>query len=154
MEKIEILKQTDLFKGLPLAFFPTVISLFEKISFDKRETIFHEGEVGEDIYILGAGGISIILNIPGIGEEEVAILKPFDFFGEMAIIDGDVRSATAIAHKGTEVLRIDRNDFLSLIDEKAPYATAILENIILKLSIRIRSTSDKLNMFYLMDMGV
>jgi CRP-like cAMP-binding protein len=154
VEKIEILKQTDLFKGLPLAFFPGVISLFEKMSYDKRETIFREGDVGEDIYILGEGGVSIILNIPGIGEEEVAILHPYEFFGEMAIIDGDVRSATAIAHKGTELLRISRKDFLSLIDEKAPYATAIMENIILKLSIRIRSTSDKLNMFYLMDMGV
>jgi len=154
VEKIEILKQTDLFKGLPLAFFPGVISLFEKMSYDKRKTIFQEGDVGEDIYILGEGGVSIILNIPGIGEEEVAILHPYDFFGEMAIIDGDVRSATAIAHKGTELLRISRKDFLSLIDEKVPYATAILENIILKLSIRIRSTSDKLNMFYLMDMGV
>jgi len=154
VEKIEILKQTDLFRGLPLSFFPTVIPLLEKKSFTEGGTIFQEGDVGEDIYIVGAGSVSIIVNIPEIGEEEVAILKPYDFFGEMAIIDGDVRSATAIAHKGTEVFKIRRNDFLSLIDEEAPYATEILENIILKLSIRIRSTSDKLNMFYLMDMGV
>jgi CRP-like cAMP-binding protein len=153
VEKIEILKQTDLFKGIPLAFFPTVISLFEKISYDKREVIFQQGDVGDDIFILGAGNISIILNIPNIGEEEVAILKPFDFMGEMAIIDGEVRSATAVAHKGTETLRISRKDFLSLIEESSPYATVILDNLIKKLSGRIRSTSDKLNMFYLMDMG-
>jgi len=154
LERIDILKETDLFRDVPVSHLPGMVRYFEKVVFKDRTKIFSDGDKGDYLYLIGAGNVSVILNIDGIGEEEVAILKPFDFFGEMALIDGGVRSASAFALKDTELLRISGEDFGLITARGADSADIILRNIINKLSKRIRSTSDKLNNFYLMDMGV
>ncbi len=153
MERIDILKQTDLFRDVPVSHLPLVVKDFEKVSFDEKTMVFEEGSEGDFLYIIGEGKVSVVLEIDGVGAEEVAILQPFDFFGEMALIDGGKRSASAFAFKGSELVRISREGFQSLISGDSDYSDIILRNIINKLSFRIRSTSDKLNTFYLMDMG-
>ncbi len=152
MEKIEILKDNFLFKNIPVSYFPKITSLFKKLDVKEDNKLFEEGDKGDYLYLIGKGKVSIIINIEDIGQEGIAVLTANEFFGEMSILDGGRRSATAIARKDSFLLRIGREDFLNLIDKNSEYSTVILRNLVEKISKRIRDTSEKLNSFYLMNM--
>ena len=62
--------------------------------------LFHEGDEGNEMFVVAEGRIRISKFIPGGGEEALAILERGDFFGEMALVDGQPRSADARAHAG------------------------------------------------------
>jgi CRP/FNR family cyclic AMP-dependent transcriptional regulator len=62
--------------------------------------LFHEGDEGNEMFVVADGRVRISKFIPGGGEEALAILERGDFFGEMALVDGHPRSADARAHGG------------------------------------------------------
>ena len=98
-------------------------------TYQKSEIIFKENSTGEEMYVLRAGKVKLVLKDEK-GEAEVSTVEqPGEFFGEMALIDGSPRSATAVAD---EVL--DRVDFLKTISEHPEFAL----NIMHELSQRVR----------------
>src|SRR5205814_9275268 len=86
--------------------------------FKRNETIFHQGDPGDSLFIIESGAVKIVLPSPE-GEEGaiIATLGRGDFFGELALIDGAPHSATAIAVEPTETLILRRDTFESLIDQ-------------------------------------
>ena len=100
---------------------------------DDGEVIIREGEVGDCMYVVQAGTVAVVR---GAGEEEheLARLEAGDFFGEMAIFEKEVRSATVRAVGEARVLKIDRKTLLRRIREDPILAVKLLE----KLSHRIR----------------
>ncbi|NLI99100.1 Crp/Fnr family transcriptional regulator [bacterium] len=88
------------------------------------EVLFKEGDTGEEMFFIRKGKIKVSL-----GEEDqekvLAILKEGDFFGEMAVIDGSPRSATATAIEETDLLIIDKESFVSKINENPLIAYVI-----------------------------
>jgi len=86
--------------------------------FKRNETIFHQGDPGDSLFIIESGAVKIVLPSPE-GEEGaiIATLGRADFFGELALIDGAPHSATAIAVEPTETLILRRDTFESLIDQ-------------------------------------
>ncbi len=154
MGKIDVLKQTALFADVPLAYFPKIMDKFEIIEIPPETEVFHEGDTGDCLYIIEDGELSVVVNIEGIGKEEVAILEKFDILGEMAVLDDSPRSATIIAKKGAKLLKLNKADFQVMLEEPMDISNIILHNLILRISKRIRATSDKLNSFYLMEMSI
>ncbi len=71
------------------------------------ETVFEEGDAGEDLYVIQSGEIEITRERIG-GHRAVARLGPGDFFGEISVVAGQRRSARAVAVKPTRVLEFDR----------------------------------------------
>jgi CRP/FNR family cyclic AMP-dependent transcriptional regulator len=104
-------------------------------TYQKSEIIFKENSCGKEMYILRSGKVKIVLQDEK-GEAEVTTLEqPGEFFGEMALIDGSPRSATAIADEhNTELEVLDRDDFLEMIKEHPEFAL----NIMHELSNRVR----------------
>ncbi|MFC1970261.1 cyclic nucleotide-binding domain-containing protein [Chloroflexota bacterium] len=104
-------------------------------TYQKSETIFKENSTGKEMYILRSGKVKLVLEDEK-GEAEVNTLEqPGEFFGEMALIDGSPRSATAIADEyNTELEVLDREDFLKMIKEHPEFAL----NIMHELSNRVR----------------
>ena len=104
-------------------------------TYQKSEIIFKENSCGREMYILRSGKVKIVLQDEK-GEAEVTTLEqPGEFFGEMALIDGSPRSATAIADDhNTELEVLDRDDFLEMIKEHPEFAL----NIMHELSNRVR----------------
>lgn len=102
--------------------------------YNQDELIFREGSRGDKLYIILDGKVRITKNIPGVGEEALAILGKGDFFGEMALVDNEPRSADARAHvNGTTVLTISRavlNEILSVDVESAHQFLIILCRIL------------------------
>jgi len=122
--------------------------------YNREEIIFHEGDVGDKLYIILDGKVRITKQIPGVGEEALAILEKGDFFGEMALVDNEPRSADAKAHvNGTTVLTISRevlNEILSVDIESAHQFLSILCRI---LTQRLREINLKIIQWRLMSGG-
>src|SRR4029453_14343485 len=85
--------------------------------FRKGETIFHQGDPGDALFIVASGSVKVVLpSDEGAEPAIVAILGPGEFFGELAILDCAPHSATIVAVEPTETLVLHRDAFLSLID--------------------------------------
>lgn len=112
--------------------------------------IFQEGDPGDKLFIILSGEVRISKNIPGIGEEALAILKAGQFFGEMALVDDAERSADAIANKSCKLVTIARADFEQLLFVNKEIAYTLLWTFVRTLSERLRETNEKIKAFFAM----
>lgn len=92
-------------------------SLSKERKFAASQVIFREGEMGNEMYVILEGRVMISKYIPGAGEEALAFLERGGYFGEMALIDNEPRSADAKAdEKGAVVLAIPREVVEGILD--------------------------------------
>lgn len=70
-------------------------------SFAREEVIFREGDRGDVLYLVGEGAVKISKRGRGGQEETLGFIEPGNFFGEMSLLDGEPRSATAVAAQPT-----------------------------------------------------
>jgi len=75
----------------------TGTEIFSELSFKFGEKIFKECDPGNQLFIIAEGEVRISRDVPGSGEEALAVLKPGACFGEMAVLDRSERSTDAIA---------------------------------------------------------
>lgn len=120
-KKMEVLQT----KGLNANELGQIARLSNEEVFNKGEMIFQEGDLGDRLYIVLEGSVIISKDIPGIGQEALAVLKKGDFFGEMALAGSEhIRSADAIADDNpTTLLVISRQVLKEIlaIDETSAY---------------------------------
>ncbi len=102
--------------------------------FRRNETIFHQGDPGNSLFILEAGSVKIVLPSPE-GEEGaiIATLGRGDFFGELALLDGAPHSATAVAVEPTQALVLGRSTFERLVDEEPGLRKALFAGLVSEL---------------------
>jgi CRP-like cAMP-binding protein len=83
----------------------------------KGDILFNEGDEGDEMFLIKSGKIRIVKEMDNGEEKILAFLGEGSFFGEMAILDNIPRSASAIAEVDTELIIVDREAFLSKINE-------------------------------------
>ncbi len=100
----------------------------------KNETIFHQGDPGDSLYIVETGSVKIVLPSPE-GEEGaiIATLARGDFFGELALLDGAPHSATAVAIEPTEALVLRRDRFDELVENDPQLRRALFAGLVTEL---------------------
>ena len=141
-----------IFKDLDEEEIKQVAEVCSEEKFMSGEYIFREGEHGNRLYLIVDGEVRISRDVPGIGEEALAILKPGALFGEMAVFDRTERSTHAISNGGTTALTISRPDFEMLLDFNRELAYKVLWACVRLVSSRLRSTNDSLRSFLAMSM--
>jgi CRP/FNR family cyclic AMP-dependent transcriptional regulator len=97
--------------------------------FRRGETVFHVGDPGDALFIVMAGSIKITLPADTGEEAILATLRPGDFFGELALLDGAPRSATAVAIEPTETYVLSRDGFRDLIASEPHMREALLATL-------------------------
>src|SRR5688500_781108 len=112
---LALLEKVPLFSGLNPAQLRQVAALAQPREFEGSAFIFKEGELGEEMFVVVEGKVRISKRVPGIGEEALAILEPGQYFGEMALIEEQPRSADAIAHVPSTVWAISRQKLEELM---------------------------------------
>ena len=123
----EALHACRLFAGLDEASIDLIAGALRSRRFRRAEVIFHSGDPGDALFIIAAGLVKITL--PADDGSEPAILTTIGaggFFGELALLDGAPRSATAVALDGVEASVLRRDAFDRLVDEEPQLRRALL----------------------------
>lgn len=149
---IELLRGLRIFGELADDELARVAEACAERTYASGEYIFREGEPGNRLYVVVDGEVRISRQIPGAGEEALAVLKPGAMFGEMAVFDRSERSTDAISNGGTRVITIARPDFEMLLDFHRDIAYKVLWSVVRLLSTRLRSTNDSLRSVLAMSM--
>ena len=148
----ELLRNVSIFRDLDTGELARVAEVCKEQTFNPGEYIFREGEAGNRLFLIVEGEVRISREVPGSGEEALAILKQGALFGEMAVFDRSERSTHAISNGGTTALTISRADFEMLLDFNREMAYKVLWSVVRLLSSRLRSTNDSLRSFLAMSM--
>src|SRR5829696_8927839 len=135
-DTIELLKSVAIFKDLEESELAEIAEVCKEEKYVSGEYIFREGESGNHLYLICDGEVRISRDVPGSGEEALAVLKPGALFGEMAVFDRSERSTHAISNGGTTVLTITRADFEMLLDFNRELAYKVLWACVRLLSSR------------------
>jgi len=105
--------------------------------YDVADVIFEEGSTGRELYVVLEGKIDIVKDT-GATRTTIVTLGKGEFFGEMAVIDGSSRSATAVAAAPkTKVMRINHARFVYLVSQQPAFALMIMD----ALSKRLRASN-------------
>jgi CRP-like cAMP-binding protein len=132
----ELLVRSPLFARLSPAELQKIGALFRRRRYRASEPVFREGDPGTALYIVDTGEVKILLGGPDGKEVTLSLLGPSEFFGELALLDGEPRSADAIATVPTELLVLPRDDFTRFLFE----VPAVAVNMLAALSRRFRRT--------------
>ncbi len=148
---LEALRKIDLFHNLNSVQLAHLASITEERSVPKGTVLFREGDAPEMFYIIGEGRVRISKEVPGIGEEALAIVNAGSYFGEMEIIDDQLpRAAMAVAHENCTLHVIKIADFHTLLGTDNELALALLWSIVRTLASRLRATNDKVTAMFAM----
>lgn len=107
--------------------------------YQEGEVIFRQGDTGDCMFVIQTGEVEALADSDG-KELSLRTMGPTDFFGEMALFEKEVRTATIRATKPTRVLTIDKKNFLGGIHEDPSLAYRMVQTM----SHRIRDLTDRL----------
>jgi CRP-like cAMP-binding protein len=106
-------------------------------AFGVDDVIFEEGSTGRELFVVLDGEVEIA-KVSGAARTTIVKLGKGEFFGEMAVIDGSARSATAIASApNTKVMRINHARFVYLVSQQPAFALMVMD----ALSKRLRASN-------------
>jgi CRP/FNR family cyclic AMP-dependent transcriptional regulator len=106
-------------------------------AFGVDDVIFEEGSTGRELFVVLDGEVEIA-KVNGASKTTIIKLGKGEFFGEMAVIDGSARSATAIASApNTKVMRINHARFVYLVSQQPAFALMVMD----ALSKRLRASN-------------
>lgn len=127
----EALRRCPLFSRIDDATLARCTDSLRSRRYRRNETIFHQGDPGDSLYVIESGAVKIVLPDPE-GEEGaiIATLGPGDFFGELALLDGEEHSATAMALEPTDALVLRRDAFDRLVDEEPDLRRALFAGLV------------------------
>jgi len=126
---IESLRRCALFTHVDDASLRRLARSLRRRRFRRNEVIFHQGDMGSSLQIVISGAVKIVLPSAAGEEAIIATLRPGDFFGELALLDGAPRSATATSLEVTETLDLPRDAFQLVLDEDASLQRALLTSL-------------------------
>jgi uncharacterized membrane protein len=136
MDKEALIKHMPLFESLADDEVAALAQRLEERAFEAGAAVFRAGDPGATLFLIQEGGVEIST---GEGKQKtvLASLYPGQFFGELSLLDGSPRSATATALKACTVQALDRDDFNAFLSSKPSAATKILA----EMAERLRQTN-------------
>jgi CRP/FNR family transcriptional regulator, cyclic AMP receptor protein len=144
----QFLIETDLFYNLNPEQIKLIESLCEELVFSKGEIIFSENTREGELYLVENGLVEIMVNPDLVAPQEsktnkpsaIAILRHGQSFGEIALVDEGIRSASAIARENnTRLLKITRTKFLALCKTNPELGYLVMYNLSVDLARKIRN---------------
>jgi len=130
---IDSLRHCQLFAGCDSGVLHAIAGRLRDRRFRRNEVIFHQGDAGDSLHIIVSGSVKIVLPSTEGDEAIIATLRPADFFGELALLDGQPRSATATAIEPTQTLTLSRGTFLELLNSHPDLRDALLSALVAEL---------------------
>ena len=142
-----VLSEMELFSEIDFNSLVILSNLFEERVYNQEEIIFKEDSIGTSMMMITSGEVRISQISDPQTEEALIVLKKWDVFGEMALLDDMPRSATAIANTNVIIFEIQRERFLNFIENNKEAGVKILMKLAKILSSRLRETDAKVKAF-------
>ena len=147
MDERELLRSVPLFTELSDLDVTSLSRLASRRRCPKDTVVFFENEEGDSVFMILEGRIKVTILGDDGREIILSMLGPGDFFGEMALLDNEPRSATAIAVEDTELLSLHRTDFQSVMGNNPAISAALIK----VLSTRLRRANHQISTLALLD---
>jgi CRP-like cAMP-binding protein len=126
-QKRELLANVPLFQGLEPAELDALIPVARTVSLAKREQLFHKGDAGTQVYVVIRGKLKALTTSDGGDDVVFSILGEGEVLGEIALLGGTPRTATVTAIDASELLIIDRRDFITFLRSHPEVGIKLLE---------------------------
>jgi hypothetical protein len=123
------LKSLPLFEGLTIRQLGNLADEVREVRHPANATIFRVGEPGDCLYLIVEGSVRVTVGSTLLSEQ-----GPKSFFGEIAVLEGENRTATVETVTAVRLLRLDRNDLLRLMEELPAIAICICQTLTKKVS--------------------
>jgi CRP-like cAMP-binding protein len=125
---VELLARVPLLSAVSRAQLGKVAGLAEEASYNAGRVIVKKGDPGKAFYVIVEGTAKVVKGKIVTARRE-AELGPGEFFGELALLDGEPRAATVVAATPLETIRIERAAFRRLLREEPDLAIKVLEGM-------------------------
>ncbi len=147
MTVLSVLKQADIFYDLTDTQLELIAAICQERTFDKDKLIFEENSPGNEMYVIMDGEVAIELDPTLVGRTDVTepqvltVLGRWQVFGEVALVDEGVRSASARSVRpNTRVLIIPRDKLMLLCETYPQLGYRLMRNLAADLAMKIRHT--------------
>ena len=140
--KRKFLQRISLFQGISRREFGHLFQALVVRSYAPGEILFHEGDIGRALFILESGRVEISRKSADGGTEQMVILNPGDYFGEMSLLDERPRSATAAAMEPVRVHLLYKTELEKMVKDVPHIGAAIMTHLAMLLAARLRSVTD------------
>jgi len=131
--RVGLLRHTALFAETPENVLSSIVPIMQEVTFPAGHQIFAKGDLGASLYIVYEGEVGIFN-----GPQLLTTFRQGDFFGELALLDAEPRSATAVAQSAVRAFRLDQDDFYDVMEERGE----VLRNILRVLCQRLRKQNE------------
>ncbi len=138
-----LLKQIPTFEELKSKYIKQLVDLLHNREYQPNENIFLQNDPGIGLFIIREGEVKISHKDEDGNTYDLAVLTRGDFFGEMAMMEGDVRSASATAVKKSNLVAIFKPDLDEFIDQNLKAGITILKGFARILSTRLKKANEE-----------
>lgn len=141
---MDAVTQINVLEGLSDEEIARLVAICRESSHEAGATIFTEGDVGEDLYIVRTGRVRIAKAISLEVDRTLTRLGPGGVFGELAMVGVGSRSATAVCEEPTTILALAQDSFLTLTETEPGLGLKVMGRFAAMLADRLRVTTDLL----------
>ena len=145
----ESLRRVDLFSQLSDADLAVLARALRPKHCDAGQVVVLRGDPGDSLYLIVSGRAHVTLTSPEGKEVVLTPLGRGDFFGDLALLDGQPRSADVIAREACELLVLQRPDFMAYLDAHA----GVAKHLLAVMSRRLRRNADLIEEVAFLDIG-
>lgn len=125
----QTLRQSVVFKGISLDDLKTMLGVMKQQTFPAKSLLFKKGDAGDTMYVLIKGRLRIFTTDADGNELTLTNYEPIRVFGDFAMLDQEMRSASAQAIDAVEVLGLTREEFVKLLPECPDLGMAMIRNL-------------------------
>jgi CRP/FNR family transcriptional regulator, cyclic AMP receptor protein len=146
--KLAVLRRYPLFRTLPLEHIERLSAYASTRAYARGATIFTKGDPGTSLFAVCSGTIRIAVPSPDGRDAVFNLIREGEIFGEIALLDGKPRTADATAMTDSELMLIDRRDFVGVLESQPETALKLIE----VLCARVRKTSQQVEDVLFLDL--
>jgi CRP-like cAMP-binding protein len=143
-----LLRETELFSGIDPEAAEQLARRTVRKTFRRGQPVFHQGDPGDALYVIADGSVAIVVSNENGDRMVLTTLHPPDVLGELALLDGGRRSASAEAVEETTTLMLARATFLELMKEHP----ALVDSLLRGLGTLVRRLSEQASDFVFLDL--
>ena len=133
MDSVNFLTTVGIFSKLQPSTLEPLASKLRRRTYQRGEVIFHQDDPGDRLHFVADGMVKISITSQDGRENDIALLSQGDCFGEMSVLNGGSRSATAIAVEPTETMTLLGDDFLAFLHQYCEVAIQIIALLVRRL---------------------